>query len=301
MIKNKTTVILNEVPVLSGRSEESHGLYTSNTEIPRRFCIKRNAPRNDIKFLRFLFLIFVVTNATFAQTGKLTVESKPSGAAVYVDSVLVGATPLQRYELRAGSHVLRLSYPSATSWMSVSKKETVEVAADSDVRYTYELGSLLTINSKPSGATVTLHSRELGTTPLFYRTAGPLSGTLLLKKEGYEPNALALTAEMPVPPLIMLKPLSPDMEERFPDVLPPEYEGNSSPRWLTYVAASSMVVGSVLSAYWKDKANGEFNRYVATRDPVFLASTQRLDHRSGIAITISHVSFAALAYLLLSE
>ncbi|HEY5615137.1 MAG TPA: hypothetical protein VIL52_03875, partial [Bacteroidota bacterium] len=103
------------------------------------------------------------------------------------------------------------------------------------------------------------------------------------------------------PPLIALKPLAQNIDEKLPDVLPADYENSSSPRWATYAAATSMILSGVLSAYWKDRANSDFDKYVETRDPALLASTQRLDHRSGIAITISHASFAALAYLLLSE
>lgn len=254
-------------------------------------------PRNAV-FFAFVLLSFSITHA---QTAWLTVESKPSGAEVYIGSMLVGTTPLQRHEVRTGKHDLRVVYPRATSWMAVSKQETIELAAEQEVRYTFELGSVLTLSSKPVGATVLLQNRELGVTPLFYRTTDPLIGTLLIRKEGYEPAAIPLAPDYPIPPRIELKPLDSDAASKLPDVLPAEYRDGSPPRWMSYAAASTMILSGVLSAYWKDQANHDFDRYTATKDPALLASTKRLDNRSGVAITISHLSFAFLAYLLLSD
>lgn len=249
--------------------------------------------------LSFCFLVSL-PHFVLAQTGRLTVESKPSGATVFIDSVLVGATPLREYETTSGPHTLRLVYPHPTSWLAVTKTVPIEVRTGQAAHYDIELGSVFTIHSTPSGASVLFQNRELGTTPLLYRSDSPLSGTLILKKDGFEPAAIPIAQEHVVPSRIELKPLSTE-PNRLPDVLPPDYLDSVSPRWATYVAASTMILSGVLSAYWKDRANRDFDRYSLTKDPALLASTQRLDRRSGIAITISHVSFAALAYLLLSE
>ncbi|MCI0707260.1 MAG: PEGA domain-containing protein [Ignavibacteriae bacterium] len=247
----------------------------------------------------FLFITLPLVTA-LSQTGRITVASTPSSAEVYVDSLLAGTTPLEQHLIPVGIHHLKVVYPNATSWLNISKIETIDVAADSDVRYTFELGSLLTLNSNPSGAIVKLRDRELGVTPLYYRSPSPLSGTLLVTKDGYEPGNVSITPETVFPPLITLSPTVTN-GTKLPDVLPPDHENGSDLRWETYAAAASMVIAGVLSAYWKDQANQDFDKYVQTRDPALLASTQRLDHRAGIAITLSHASFAALAYLLLSE
>ncbi|MGH2569229.1 MAG: PEGA domain-containing protein [Bacteroidota bacterium] len=248
-----------------------------------------------------LIIFFLSLSTANAQTGRLTVESTPSGAAVYVDSMLVGTTPLLQHEVYEGRHELKLFYPSATSWMAISKKETIDLSSGQEVRYAYELGTVLTLNSKPAGASVLYQSRELGMTPLLYRTPRALSGTLLVKKDGYEPAAISVSPEYTAPLMVELRPYSADMADRLPDVLPPEYHNGSSPRWMTYATASSMVLSGVLSAVWKNQANRDFDQYLVTKDPALFASTQRLDRRSGIAITVSHLSFALLAYLLVSD
>jgi hypothetical protein len=264
------------------------------------WTLPRESVRTAIRTIACAILpILIAVQLSRAQTGRLTVESRPSGATVFIDSVMVGTTPLREYETTVGPHTLQLVYPSSTSWPAVTKTVAIEVQAGQEARYDIELGSVFTVLSTPSGASVLFQERGLGTTPLRYRSDSPLSGTLFLKKDGFETVAIPIDHEYPVPLHIELKPL--DKTNRLPDVLPPDYLDSTSPRWATYVAASTMILSGVLSAYWKDRANRDFDRYRLTHDPALLASTQRLDRRSGIAIAISHLSFAALAYLLLSE
>jgi hypothetical protein len=248
-----------------------------------------------------LILLSFIAVQSFAQTGRVTVASKPSGAGVYLDSSFVGTTPLVRSDVRAGVHELRVVYPKTTSWMAVSKKQSIELAADQTVFYSFELGSVVTVNSRPSGAGVYLQDRQLGTTPLYYKASDPLNGTLLLKKAGYEPTAIAVAPGYPIPSRIDLTPLGNGGPDKLPEVLPTDYRNGSSPRWMTYAAASSMIVSGVLSAYWKNQANHDFDLYNTTKDPALLSSTQHYDNLSGITIVLSHLSFALLAYLLLSD
>ena len=248
-----------------------------------------------------LILVSFIATQSFAQTGRVTVESKPSGAAVYLDSSFIGVTPLVRNEVRTGTHELRVVYPNTTSWMAVTKKQTIELTADQAVLYSFDLGAVVTVNSRPSGASVYLQDRQLGTTPLYYRAADPLNGTLLLKKAGYEPRAIALAPDHVIPLRIDLIPLDKAGPDKLPEVLPTDYRNGSSPRWMAYAAASTMIVSGVLSAYWKNQANHDFDVYNTTKDPALLSSTQHYDNLSGITIVLSHLSFALLAYLLLSD
>jgi serine/threonine-protein kinase len=64
--------------------------------------------------------------------GALTVESRPSGARVFLDGALVGTTPLQLPEVRAGSHALMLEHDGYNRWSSAIRivaSETNRVTA----------------------------------------------------------------------------------------------------------------------------------------------------------------------------
>jgi hypothetical protein len=56
------------------------------------------------------------TTGRFA--GPLTVESRPTGAHVYLDGKLVGTTPLQLPEVVAGEHAIRLEHDGFRLWTS---------------------------------------------------------------------------------------------------------------------------------------------------------------------------------------
>jgi hypothetical protein len=51
-------------------------------------------------------------------TGDLSIESRPSGAAVYLDGKMVGTTPLQIRQADAGEHVVRLELDGYRRWSS---------------------------------------------------------------------------------------------------------------------------------------------------------------------------------------
>lgn len=51
-------------------------------------------------------------------SGPLTIESRPTGASVYVDGRLVGTTPLQLPDVAAGEHAVRLEHDGYRTWSS---------------------------------------------------------------------------------------------------------------------------------------------------------------------------------------
>jgi hypothetical protein len=67
-----------------------------------------------------------------APPASLQVESRPTGAQVWIDGRLVGTTPLQLSSVETGSHALRLELPGYRPWttsVSVSRGERARVAA----------------------------------------------------------------------------------------------------------------------------------------------------------------------------
>jgi hypothetical protein len=67
-----------------------------------------------------------------ATTGALRVESRPSGAAVFVDGIAVGTTPLLVSDLAPGPHQVRLELPGHRPWSTrttILAGQSVRVAA----------------------------------------------------------------------------------------------------------------------------------------------------------------------------
>lgn len=89
--------------------------------------------------------------------GWLSVRSNPVGAEVYDGSTFLGVTPLDSVTARVGMHTLRLFYPSARFWNSLSATDTVSVSYVKAMSKLVQLGTLVghTILGRQSESTET--------------------------------------------------------------------------------------------------------------------------------------------------
>lgn len=220
---------------------------------------------------------------------------------MYIDSLYVGNSPLDRIELAAGKHVVRVFYPSLTSWNGISKVDSVIVVGGHETTINWELGSLVSLTSVPSGSLVLYEGRQLGVTPFFYKTALELHGDFLLQKEGFEPAQVTVNGRGYFGRTVRLKRVDGQQERRFLDVLSQNSNGEPADQWMNYVAGSAMIVSGFLAAFYKDHANRDFDNYQESKDPAMLNSVRRFDKLSGISFTITQLSFGVLAYKLLLE
>jgi formylglycine-generating enzyme required for sulfatase activity len=106
--------------------------------------------------------------------GILEITTVPAGGlVVVVDGEEVGVTPIEPLELTPGTHDLRIQggrYREFSTEVTIEGGGVVQtVSAELDVRW-----AAVTFNSQPSGATVRIDGREVGSTPV---TADVLEGT----------------------------------------------------------------------------------------------------------------------------
>ena len=241
-------------------------------------------------------VILFLSEMVHAQVGRLSVYSEPTGAEMYLDSSYVGRTPVAESEVLEGMHRIRLFTPSARDWNAIPRFETVRVAEGEQVRKTVELGTSLTVHSIPYGAEVFLNGENLGTTPLYYRTPRTVKAEIILRKQGFEPKTIDASMPAGVVTLTPTDDMNGGAEVEFEAAPDSEFR-----RWGTYSSAAVMVISGVVAAYYKDRANNRFDSYLSTNDPGALASTERNDRRSAMALVFTQISFGVLSYLLLSE
>ncbi len=72
--------------------------------------------------------------AASRSTGALAVDSRPTGAKVFLDGKLVGTTPMALPSVRAGSHAIRLEHDGYRHWSS-----SVRIVASEQNRVTASL------------------------------------------------------------------------------------------------------------------------------------------------------------------
>lgn len=234
-------------------------------------------------------------------TGWVSISTIPAGAYMCIDSQYQGKSPLDRIELAAGKHVVRAFYPSLTSWNGISKVDSVVVVEGHETTISWELGSLVSLTSVPSGSLVLYEGQQLGVTPFFYKSGLELHGDFLLQKEGFEPAQVAVNGRGYFGRTVRLKRVDAQQERRFSDVLSQNSNGEPADQWMNYVAGSAMIVSGFFAAYYKDHANRNFDNYQESKDPAILNSVRRFDKLSGISFTITQLGFGVLAYKLLLE
>jgi hypothetical protein len=115
--------------------------------------------------------------------GELEVTSEPSGAAVYLDQIEAGQTPLALPRVRSGRHQVRVARQGHENW-----EREVEIAAGRKVEVYAQLKSRegrLEVRSEPAGAKVWVNGNEMGFTPL---TMPVQTGQYLVRifRDGYE-------------------------------------------------------------------------------------------------------------------
>ena len=243
-------------------------------------------------------LLLHAQDSTQTAKGFVSIETEPAGAEVYLDSVRVGVTPIERLETPEGRHRVQVFYPSAGVWNGFVRTEELRVEAGDEVRLSYEFGSYFSVRSVPAGASVLYDGKQLGVTPLIFKSTSAISGPLLLQKEHFEPVTLDLSDSSRL--FVALKSMG-GTHEPPPEVLIEEH-GKMTPRlWATYGSALGMVGSGILAAYFKDRANKKFDLFLSTQKSSYLSSTRRLDRQSAIALAATEICFVVLSYLLFSD
>ena len=132
-------------------------------------------------------------------TAQLLVRSSPSGAAVSVDGTPRGTTPLTLRDLALGTRtvlVTRAGYEPAERRITLTADRPsrsvdirlVQARAARPARETQTpaVASLL-VESRPSGAAVTIDGKPAGVTPLTVASIAPGTHTIRLELDGYRP------------------------------------------------------------------------------------------------------------------
>ncbi len=96
--------------------------------------------------------------------GRLNLDSTPPGALVYIDGEALGSTPAAELSLAAGEHQLRLEAERYLSWEQVlqvtGRNLSQSVSATLDPAW-----ADISLNSSPSGATISVDGEAIATTP----------------------------------------------------------------------------------------------------------------------------------------
>ena len=142
-----------------------------------------------------LLLVLALVPMAFAdenQTGTLDVSSTPSGANIYLNSVLMGQTPLSLTNVSEGNHTLNLTkegYNDYVAIVGVTVNQTTTVNATLTALPLPITTGTLAVSSVPSGANIYLNNALKGQSPLTILNLSAGNYTLNLTKSGYNDYA----------------------------------------------------------------------------------------------------------------
>jgi len=123
--------------------------------------------------------------------GNLRVSSNPVGASVYLNGKKIGQTPFTKKRIKKGSYKLELRkecFASLKKTLKIKPLETVKTS----LKLTPTCGELEVL-SDPQGATVFLDEKEVGVTPLQLTGIKKGGRQLVVRQEGYDEVAKAIT------------------------------------------------------------------------------------------------------------
>lgn len=244
------------------------------------------------KFILFTCYLLTFNQLSVAQNGKsfLSLESNIVGANVYLNTKLLGKTPIYEIPVSPGSHELMLIYPEEKSWNQSVYKESISVHDGDFIKRYIELDYIFIINSTPSNAEVYHNDSLLGTTPLAFYTKikEPL---IKIAKHQYESSLLKLDGTSSYYEVYLVK--------KSQETSKADYIKLPHLRTEVYLAGGGAVVFGATAALLKVKADQHYKNYRNTGDSNELSKVKKFDKLSGISLFLCEISNALLIYLLL--
>ncbi len=124
--------------------------------------------------------------------GRMSVNSTPRGASIYLDGQFLGTTPYHNDEVPAGRYRLTLrsdGYETYTETLNIPEAREVSVSAS------LKAFGGVHITSDPPGADVLLNGERVGTTPFDNRELAAGTYDLTLRKEGYQEYSAGISID----------------------------------------------------------------------------------------------------------
>lgn len=232
-----------------------------------------------------LFFVLAVSEINIAQDCKsrISILTNHPQSIILLDNKTVG-NGSAIMELERGQYTLIIR-EDKLSWNAQIFKDTLLIAdCNSSKELHYNFRNEIYLNTTPVNAGVFHNDSLIGYTPLYINS---LSDEFEIKKEHYKPERITLNGDKY--PLINLEYVGPGNEASF-------FKTNL----FKLLLGTALTLGGT-AAYFKLKADDEFDKYNTTNDPAYLQKTDRYDLISGIAFGALQVNFGLLIYYFLTD
>lgn len=237
---------------------------------------------NRLKILIFLLLPAVYLSAQNCKV-KVYIRTDITSSKIYVADSLIGRGNTDIELTRGDYHISVMD--ESDRWNAKAFNDTLRIENCNDTTLTYTFKSEVYLNTEPQDVYVYQDSELIGHTPLFLPVN---SQKVVLKKPGFEDRSLP-PDELASGTKIILKFNGEPVNKSF-------FERN-----IFKILVGGIVALGGVTAYFKLKADNNFDKYLSSGDKYFLDQTNKYDLISGISFGALQISFGFLIYHFLSE
>jgi hypothetical protein len=238
----------------------------------------------NLNNILIIFFLFASSNL-FAQECKAKVNINtdlPSSRICINDTFIAKGNAL--IQLGNGKYYLVVMENSGR-WDAKSLSGTLIINNCKDTTLSFSFNSRVYLNTEPQDAYVYRDSELVGHTPLFIPVG---SEEIVLKKPGYEEKLLNIY-DIKSDQKIMLNFTGETKGENF-------FKKN-----IFKILVGGIVALGGVTAYFKLKADNNFDKYQSSGDKYYLDQTHKYDLVSGITFGAVQVGFGFLIYYFLSD
>jgi hypothetical protein len=252
------------------------------------------------KILKWNIFLILLIQFVYAQNGKISVTSSPSGSWIRVDSILVGKTPIMDIQVQAGEHTIDVAPPKGGVWNYEDKHFEVFIKEDQDTTLNISFAKPVFINSNPYGAHLKTDRDYIGITPLYLSFDNNRGTSFEIVKEGYEPFKFVLDTPDPIHAKLKKSKGYIEQQREKPQLLGllPKKHVKSKFTLLAVTVATHWA-----SFYFKNVADEKYDKYLQTADPQLMDKywdeTRKYDRISEITLGVSYTALAGLIYLVI--
>lgn len=235
--------------------------------------------------LSFVIVVLVFSSVAGAQDCKsrISILTNNPQSVIILNKKAVGKGSVV-LELEKGKYALTIREDNL-SWNAQIFKDSIFIAdcnTSKDLHYNFR--NEVYLNSSPVNAGVFHNDSLIGYTPLYINSHDE---ELELKKQNYQTEKITLNGEKYS--VINLKYIGPENGSNF-------FKTN-----LFKILLGTAVTLGGTAAYFKLKADDEYEKYNLTQDAAYLDKTDRYDLISGIAFGALQVNFGLLIYYFLAD
>ncbi len=258
--------------------------------------------KSILKYITYFCFIIFISTPTRSHDNVAVAESRISiycnihNAKIFLDTTLVGYTPLENYTVKPGFYVLRVLSPDERSWFSKSYIDSIQIQLNQNFVKHIELDHIWFISSLPSGADVYYKDSLIGGTPTVFYSKSDFN-LITVDKPGYKKITIPIDKNNSKID-IELRPEEQNIFNHQNKYL--SKDGNKL-HVSVYVAAGGAVLFGATAVYTKIKADEYYKSYRKSGDASLLTKVHKLDTYSGISLAVTQVSSFLLTYLLLSK